>query len=125
MPNVQHSERSQPQTHQPASGVKRGRPKGSVNSVDVRNFEGKYVIQEGIPFPEKRRGRQSPFQFDKMEVGESIFVPDRNEENIYSTIYSAGKKLGRKFIAANEVDEEGVEGVRVWRFHDPEEGDEG
>ncbi len=123
--NVHQSERVSVHPNPALASKPRGRPKGSINSVDVRNFGGKYVIESGIPFPEKRKGRQSPFQFDRMEVGQSIFVPGRNEDNIYSTIYSAGKKLGRKFIAANELDpESGDEGVRVWRFHDPEEGDD-
>lgn len=92
---------------------------------------GNFVIESGIPIPEIRRGgdRTSQYPFDKLEVGQSFFVPATE------TMPNPGKTLGvtvssatRRFKTATPPrvftirDKEkatvnGVEviGARIWR----------
>lgn len=71
-------------------------------------------IQSGIPVPEINRNpkeRNSKYPWHSMNVGDSFFVADLTSKGFAGTVYSAGKRSGKKFIA-RAVDG----GVRIWRI---------
>ena len=68
-------------------------------------------IETDIPLP-KRRGYARKFPFDKMEVGNSIPLPDK-ETYLKATSASQhyGKEHGKKFASRSTPD-----GFRIWRI---------
>jgi hypothetical protein len=82
-------------------------------------------IEKGIPIPEGREFL-SKYNWKKMEVGDSFFVPKtgtstmRNLQNNLSILSRrAGKKSGAKFKTAmreETIKNRVVKGVRVWRI---------
>lgn len=73
-----------------------------------------FTIQRNIPFPTRIRGSKYPVQ--KLNVGESFFVS--KEEAKQATVSACCKRMANRSnfkITIRRVDEDGVEGVRVWR----------
>lgn len=66
-------------------------------------------IQKGLPTPNKRLNR---YPFAKMEVGDSFFAPLTPSASILT---SARRHLPKRFTTRSVV-ENGVRGVRVWRY---------
>ena len=76
-------------------------------------------IQKDIPIPTARRTRGScRYPFRSMEVGDSFFVAYDGKKQQQSAMYSAipdeVRRAGAKFCTRC-VEENGVQGVRVWR----------
>lgn len=68
-------------------------------------------IDKNIPVPPSRRGSgKSVYPFDKMELGDSFFVPKKKQSIMAAYARVVGKRKGMKFITRVEAD-----GVRVWR----------
>lgn len=68
-------------------------------------------INKGLPVPPDTRGMKRKYPFDKMEVGDSFFVPDKTSDCMSQCIAYAKKRLGFSFTRRT-VDG----GVRVWRI---------
>jgi|SanBayMetagenome_1026888.scaffolds.fasta_scaffold54499_2 hypothetical protein len=71
-------------------------------------------IDKNIPLPKLERKvpspRQSKYPFADMEVNDSFEVAGKTAKQFAGTVYSASKKLGKKFtMRSTEA------GVRVWR----------
>ena len=67
-------------------------------------------IDDGIPLPKRPGGgRIAKYPWDRLEVGQSFFVPTP-PKYLASMASAAGKKRGRRF-SSRTVDG----GVRVWR----------
>lgn len=72
-----------------------------------------FDIEKGVPLPERATGgRRSTYPFESLAVGDSFFVPGKTK--FASTIQSANKRLGHKFVWAPAT-KDGKDGVRVWR----------
>jgi len=69
-----------------------------------------FKIESGIPMPKIRHGRKSTFPWQKLEPGQSFFVPDGNVSSLKSLCYQNSSPTGRRFRALVEGN-----GVRVWR----------
>jgi len=74
-----------------------------------------YKIEKRIPMPEKHKGRKLKYDFCKMEIGDSFFVPPEDiEKTIHakqgSILVAARKHKPKKFIT---MEKNG--GIRVWR----------
>ena len=66
-----------------------------------------YKIEKGIPMPPERCGTKYPFM--KMEIGDSIVIPDMKLQALQSLFAYYKKKHGRRFVW------QAVEGgIRVW-----------
>jgi len=91
-----------------------------------------HEVQKDVPIPKTIRTAppaRRKYPFDKMEVGDMFFVPDKTKNTLATHASTTGKKLGRKFVTRLvfmkegldgwtpcEQDEEGaVQGVGVWR----------
>ena len=72
-------------------------------------------IENGVPIPASRRGRQG-IPWKNMAVGDSVFAAGREQNTVAATGRLIGKKHSprRKFVT-RKVTEDGVAGVRVWR----------
>jgi hypothetical protein len=68
-----------------------------------------YEIEKGVEMPPDKR-KTSKYPFEKMEVGDSFFVPEKTAISLQSTCSLYKQKTGYKFIL-REVDG----GVRIWR----------
>lgn len=70
-----------------------------------------YMIEKGVPIPPRRK-RKSKYNFDQMEVGDSIYIPNVKATTVSSAVSTAVRRKlkGWKF----EVRSEG-NGARVWR----------
>lgn len=87
--------------------------------TDTREFP----IEKGVPRP-RGSGRESLYrniEFEKFEVGDSVFVPITTEkslqhqsQNMRLHARTRCKKLGYEFITSKRI-ENGREGVRIWR----------
>lgn len=72
---------------------------------------GRLPIEKGVPLP-LRKKHDSRYDWENMEIGDSIFVPDGKAKSLGSCAYSWSRR--------NHVDwgftvrEEG-EGCRIWR----------
>lgn len=78
-----------------------------------------FEIEKGITIPERRTGgRKAKYPFDKLEPGDSFFVPGK--KSMGSTVQSAMKRYNIKLVAVTR-EEKGVVGVRVWRLPDEDE----
>lgn len=72
-----------------------------------------FAIESGVPVPAPERNvktRNSKYPWNSMQVGDSFFVADFTTKGFAGTVYSAGKRSGRKFTV-RAMDG----GVRVWR----------
>lgn len=80
------------------------------------------TIDSDVPMPETTRvSRGSIYPFEKLEIGQSFFVP----KDIRSATSSHGKREAdkgglRRWSCRNAI-ENGVEGSRVWRIADREQ----
>lgn len=71
-----------------------------------------YVIEKDIPVPAKKHaGRARTYPFDRMEVGDSIFVNSGKGVSASRAAYLYGKKNGMRFTA--RLDDE--KNARIWR----------
>ena len=69
-------------------------------------------IQVGVPIaPIERKTRVSKYPWHAMEIGDSFFVADLTARGFAGSVYSAGKRSGKKFTV-RAMDG----GVRVWRI---------
>ena len=69
-----------------------------------------FEIETGIPKPKCNTGPEQKYPFDKLEVGQSFFVPDIRASQFAGRKSYWEKATGRKF-STRSVDG----GVRVWR----------
>lgn len=67
-------------------------------------------IEKGVPLPPKASARPRNAIYYRMEVGDSVLVPNRVHDRVASTVSYVAKTTGFKF-ATRKV--EG--GIRVWR----------
>lgn len=74
-------------------------------------------IEKGIPIP-TRPPRPLKYPLDKMEIGDSFFVPNKKRETMRVQITEAQKRLWPKRFTVRAVT---GGGVRVWRVVDAEE----
>lgn len=75
-----------------------------------------YKIEKNIPIPADAltASGRTKYPFADMEIGDSFVVAGK--EKMASTVNSAARRLGFKFVSKPERDDEGtVIGVRVWR----------
>lgn len=76
---------------------------------------GEIQIEKDIPVPSENRGgnrnRISKYPFDKMEVGDSFFVPGYDCQQFSSRISTAQLRTGYTFTGRTSP-----EGVRIWRI---------
>jgi len=81
---------------------------------EVMSFE----IEDGIEIPD-RDTIQSSYPFDKLEVGQSFFVPGKTAQQMSAAKAHWRKKFpDRQWVnkkSTKEINGEVVEGVRVWR----------
>jgi hypothetical protein len=71
-------------------------------------------IDKGVPIPPQRDGRGNPkYPWAAMEVGDSFFVPADRQRGITSV---PNKKHAPKKWTSRMVVENGVKGLRIWRF---------
>ena len=68
-----------------------------------------FEIEKGVPIPMMGRGRQV-YPWDRMEVGDSFFVPSMKRYRFSGRVRTASKRYGVTFKLAQEGT-----GVRVWR----------
>lgn len=72
-----------------------------------------FKIESGVPIPSTARGGRTKYPLDRLQVGNSFFVPmsDINKaKNLRSTFSARAKKKGISIVSiADET------GVRVWR----------
>lgn len=78
-----------------------------------------YVIEKGVPLPQKISGgkwnERFPF-LPYMQVGDSFFIPDAHK-NVYNSIpYDVAKKKWGIALTRRKVNENGIPGHRVWRI---------
>jgi hypothetical protein len=74
-----------------------------------------FKIEKGVPMPTLRTAYKR-LPLDKMEIGDSIFVPGMSSKGggSNSAVGYWGKRLNAKFVRrAEKVD--GVQGLRIWR----------
>jgi hypothetical protein len=83
-----------------------------------------YELEDGIAIPPvSSSGRKQVYPFDRMEVGQSFFVPHKTTSKFSSTIKAASRRTGFKSTSRTDtgyaLDEDGnrieAEGVRIWR----------
>ncbi len=67
------------------------------------------VIEKGLPTPNKRLTR---YPFAGMEVGDSFFAP----LTLAASILTSARRHHPKRFTTRSVVENGVRGVRVWRY---------
>jgi hypothetical protein len=73
----------------------------------------KIEIETGIPLPDKYVRWKYPF--DKLDVGHSFFVPNKDTSQMSALCKRAAKRLGARFATAM-AEKDGVSGTRVWRM---------
>lgn len=59
-----------------------------------------FTVKKGVKFPGEganRGGRGRKYPFDKLEVGEMFFVPDKTGSQFTTYVSLWGRRLGRKF----------------------------
>ncbi len=68
-----------------------------------------FNIDKDVPLPVPA-GRTAKYPWAQMQVGDSFFIPGMTMKNFGGTAYTAGKKLGHKYVVRAQDD-----GLRVWR----------
>ncbi len=73
-------------------------------------------IDKHIPVPIRHGGRSAIYPWDKMNVGDSFFVPGKTYYQVSGSVnYHRIKHPGWKMSGRN-LTENGVAGVRFWRI---------
>jgi len=74
-------------------------------------------IDKGLPIPPgSGRGKRSIYPFRQMEIGDSIFIPNKTAR-IIGGVWGTFAKRNPEFAFKARADSvEGVPGVRVWRI---------
>lgn len=77
-----------------------------------------YKILKGIPAPKAKQTAQYPFE--KLEVGQSFFIPAAHKRSVQQTCRNWSKRLKSTFVAddftlTNSEGTEAENGVMVWR----------
>lgn len=78
-----------------------------------------FQTQTAVPLPRiKSAPYQSKYPFNRMEIGESVFIPcpgySKKEKRADQAAWAIGRLYGRKFTRRRTV-EDGVDGIRIWR----------
>lgn len=71
------------------------------------------TIDKNIPLPPIRRKNKYPW--GNMNVGDSVFVPGKEVRILRPTYSTWGSRHGKRFVGQN-LEENGVKGIRVWRI---------
>lgn len=78
-----------------------------------------FQIMTGVPAPDNLRHRKALYPFDKMEVGQSFFVPGQTKRSMSQNCRTWSKKLNATFVCDDYsvTDEQGTVtvGTMVWR----------
>lgn len=76
-----------------------------------------YEILKGIPAPVLGSHSRRKYPFGKMEIGDSVFIPDwpRNKKGYFTPVGSYGKRYKIK-LAGRKMTRDGVEGYMIWRI---------
>lgn len=75
-------------------------------------------IQKGVEIPKSTRvvaPSRRKYPFETMEVGDMFFVAGKKRNTLSTHASTVGKKLKKKFITRMTTDDDGNEGVGVWR----------
>lgn len=70
-------------------------------------------IDKNVPLPKRSSGKKRTSVFWEMEVGDSVFLPNKKQNVVTAGLYRLSTK-GRKF-ATRIWEQDGQTGVRVWR----------
>lgn len=92
--------------------------------------EGGFEIVSGftMPAPTGRGRREATYPFDKLEIGQSFFIPATAErptpaKSMGSTVSSANRRYAdatpKRFFRVAEVEHKGVKGAMVQRMEPP------
>jgi hypothetical protein len=77
-----------------------------------------FKIDKTVPAPRDAGRPNRKYPLDKLQIGDSFFVPAEEVNSIDSVVQSAlryGRRHGVKFTT-RKVTEKGKDGVRVWRI---------
>ena len=69
-----------------------------------------FKIEKGVPMPRNGAGGRTKYPWDKMEVGDSFFVPGTRNRGVNPG--AASLRLSPKKFAMRKVDG----GTRIWRI---------
>jgi len=64
-----------------------------------------------IPIPPSKRGRATIYQFDKLDIGESMFIPDKTIYQV-NAAYQQFRKKNPDYRLVSRKEENGC---RIWR----------
>lgn len=89
-----------------------------VTETKAEDFS--FAIEDNVKLPEKgNREKASKYPWDKLGIGQSFFVPNGKPGTFYTLCTSAKKKYAPKVFTSKQwKQEDGTEGVRVWRTED-------
>ena len=83
-----------------------------------RYKSGEYKIESGIPLNQKRK-EIVRFPFDKMKIGDSFYVPKKEQPigssrlSIYTAVKSFNSFNGKKVKISTRGDDNGLRGWRI------------
>lgn len=105
---------------EPAAEGKAGKDKGNKVAPPVAETsaeEFSFALEDNVAIPERgSREKASKYPWDKMEKGQSFFVPNAKPGTFYTLCTSAKKKYQPKVFTSKAWKQaDGTEGVRVWR----------
>lgn len=69
-----------------------------------------FAIEDNIPPPVPTKGRPQLYPYDRLEVGQSFFVPNGDYRTISTCARRWGRSNNRSFVARTING-----GVRLWR----------
>lgn len=73
-------------------------------------------IDKGVPLPEpSKRGPKHVYPWEKLQVGDSFFVPGKKTNTFGGQLTRFKKSAGIKCVIRT-VTENNVKGVRIWRI---------
>lgn len=73
-------------------------------------------IDKGIKIPPiKKIKRKTLYPWEKMKIGDSFFVAEKNLADMRSQVSHAKRKYSNNYYTDRWI-EKGVKGVRVWRI---------
>ena len=72
-----------------------------------------FKIEKNIQTPRRKYQSRKNYPFDKLEIGDSFFVPETRTSKRSIAAYSSlmGKLLNKRFITKTQEN-----GVRIWRI---------
>ena len=74
-----------------------------------------FQVQKGIEIPERGPlSRSCIYPWNKMEIGDSFFLPNYKISQVSSGACAAGKRYGKMYITRTLIEND-IKGVRVWR----------